>query len=46
LVDRRGSPWDDPDRRPSHADKRKALQREALRSETLAILEQGSGSEG
>jgi len=46
LVDRRDSPWDDPDRRPSHADKRKALQRETLRSETLAILEQGSDSEG
>jgi hypothetical protein len=27
LGDRRESPWDDPERRPSHADRRKALQR-------------------
>lgn len=30
LVDRRNSPWDDEDRRPSHADRRAALQREIL----------------
>ena len=46
LVNRRGSPWDDPERRPSHADKRKALQREAVRTETRATLEQGPDSEG
>jgi hypothetical protein len=46
LVDRSGSPWDDPQRRPSHADKRKALQRETLRAETEAALEQGPDSEG
>ena len=28
LVDRRKSPWDDPNRRPSHADKRRAWRRE------------------
>ncbi len=38
LVDRRQSPWDDPRRRPSHADKRKALQREVLRQEIEAVL--------
>jgi hypothetical protein len=38
LVDRRVSPWDDDPRRPSHADKRKALQREVLREEIRAIL--------
>jgi hypothetical protein len=38
LVDRSGSPWDDPTRRPSHADKRKALQREVLRQEIEAAL--------
>ncbi len=38
LVDRRRSPWDDPKRRPSHADKRKALQREVLRQEIEAVL--------
>src|SRR5579885_1550720 len=27
ICDRRDSPWDDPRRRPSHADRRKALQR-------------------
>ena len=30
LVDRRQSPWDDADRRPSHADKRNALRRQCL----------------
>src|SRR4051812_33630896 len=30
LSDRSASPWDDADRRPSHADRRKALQREML----------------
>jgi hypothetical protein len=35
LCDRRASPWDDPERRPSHADRRKALQR--------ASIEQGFG---
>ena len=29
-MDRRACPWDRKPRRPSHADKRKALQREAL----------------
>jgi hypothetical protein len=38
LVDRRPSPWDDPLRRPSHADKRKVLQREVLRREIEAVL--------
>lgn len=30
LSDRSESPWDDADRRPSHADRRKALQRQML----------------
>ena len=38
LVDRSPSPWDDATRRPSHADKRKALQREVLREEIRAML--------
>jgi hypothetical protein len=33
LCDRSGSPWDDPERRPSHAGRRKALQRELLEAE-------------
>lgn len=33
LVDRRDSPWDTESRRPSHADKRKALQRSCLGEE-------------
>ena len=33
LVDRVASPWDEEERRPSHADKRKALPREMLRQE-------------
>jgi hypothetical protein len=38
LVDRSQSPWDAEPRRPSHADKRKALQRETLRQEIDAVL--------
>jgi hypothetical protein len=33
LVDRSRSPWDDETRRPSHADRRKALLRQALQDE-------------
>ena len=36
LIDRRASPWDDPGRRPSHADRRRAVQRESLRQEYRA----------
>ena len=38
LVDRSASPWDSEPRRPSHADKRKALQREVLRGEIREAL--------
>jgi len=38
LADRHACPWDDQPRRPSHADKRKALQREMLRAEIQAVL--------
>ena len=37
LCDRRASPWDDPSRRPSHADRRKALRRWMLREAHSAI---------
>jgi hypothetical protein len=37
LCDRSASPWDDPDRRPSHADRRKALRRTMLGAEYSAI---------
>ncbi|RUL87971.1 IS701 family transposase [Tautonia sociabilis] len=33
VRDRRDRPWDDPDRRPSHADRRKALQRSMVEEE-------------
>jgi hypothetical protein len=33
LCDRRARPWDDADRRPSHADRRNALRRECLELE-------------
>ena len=42
LVDRSRSPWDTEERRPSHADKRKALQREILREEIQAAC-RGAG---
>jgi hypothetical protein len=40
LCDRRLSPWDDADRRPSHADRRKALRRHIMQHElsTLAAV--------
>jgi hypothetical protein len=40
LVDRSACPWDDQPRRPSHADKRKALQRQMVRAEIQAVLEE------
>jgi hypothetical protein len=36
LVDRRRSPWDDADRRPSHADRRNSLRRQCLEDEFRA----------
>src|SRR3954452_4682995 len=38
LVDRSASPWDSEPRRPSHRDKRKALQREVLQAEIREAL--------
>jgi len=40
LVDRSRSPWDREERRPSPADKRKALQRAILRQEIHTALGQ------
>ena len=37
LVDRSDSPWDDAQRRPSHADRRKALRRQTLGNELSSI---------
>ena len=42
LVDRSRSPWDAEERRPSHADKRKALQREILQEEIQAVVGRGA----
>jgi len=33
LCDRKDSPWDDPERRPSHANRRKALRQQIIRNE-------------
>jgi DDE superfamily endonuclease len=41
LVDRSGSPWDSPLRRPSHADKRRAWRRALLGEEIRAALRSG-----
>jgi len=41
LVDRQASPWDDPNRRPSHADKRRAWRRELLDAEIRGVLRPG-----
>jgi len=37
LVDRRNCPWDDPTRRPSHANRRKALRRQILHHELSTL---------
>jgi Transposase DDE domain len=37
LVDRSDSPWDDAERRPSHANRRKALRQQIMRNEYSAI---------
>ena len=37
LCDRSDSPWDDPHRRPSHADRRKALRRHIMQNELSAV---------
>ena len=41
LVDRRGRSWDNPDRRPSHADRRRKIAREMLEKQFLAGLPDG-----
>jgi hypothetical protein len=45
LTDRSASPWDDPGRRPSHADKRRAWRREILRAEIHATLRAGAADD-
>jgi hypothetical protein len=37
ICDRSDSPWDDPQRRPSHADRRKALRRQTLHHEYSSL---------
>ncbi|WP_300399554.1 rhomboid family intramembrane serine protease, partial [uncultured Sphingobium sp.] len=37
LCNRSDSPWDDAERRPSHADRRKALRRQIMRNELLNV---------
>ena len=37
LCNRDDSPWDDAERRPSHADRRKALRRQIMRNELLNV---------
>jgi hypothetical protein len=38
LADRQGRPWDNPARRPSHADRRRWISREMLQERFLAVL--------
>lgn len=45
VCDRRDSPWDRQSRRPSHNDKRKALQRETLRKVIQQALANPPGAE-
>ena len=42
LVDRRASPWDDPDRRPSHADKRRSWRRSCWPRRFVRFYARGS----
>lgn len=39
LVDRSNRPWDNPSRRPSHADRRRRIAREMLRTEFFSDLQ-------
>jgi hypothetical protein len=41
LSDRRDRPWDNSDRRPSHADRRRSISREMLGKQFLAALPHG-----
>jgi len=41
LIDRQARPWDNPDRRPSHADRRRWISREMLRKQFRAALPRG-----
>jgi hypothetical protein len=45
LVDRRASPWDDPSRCLSHADKRRAWRRELLADEIHGVPRPGVNEE-
>jgi hypothetical protein len=38
LVDRSERPWDNPDRRPSHADRRRMISQKMLRKKLFAAL--------
>ena len=38
VIDRSDRPWDNPDRRPSHADRRRAFSREMLEKQFLSHL--------
>jgi hypothetical protein len=38
VAHRSASPWDDPSRRPSHADKRRAWQQQLLAEEIQAVV--------
>ena len=38
LIDRCDRPWDNPDRRPSHADRKRAISREMLRKQFINAL--------
>jgi hypothetical protein len=38
LSDRSGRPWDNPNRRPSHADRRRSIAREILGKELFTVL--------
>jgi hypothetical protein len=46
LVDRQTSPRDDPDRRPSHADRRRAWRREVLQNEIRGVRQPGFTEDG
>jgi len=41
LSDRSDRPWDNEDRRPSHADRRRSISREKLGKQFLAALPRG-----
>ena len=45
LTDRSDRPWDNPDRRPSHADRRRTIARQMLEQQFLTVVPRGPNAD-